>query len=83
MDYPIGENEVLRVAALRALKIVGTPPTAAFDSIAQLAAETFGCPIAFVSLLDDNEQWFKAECGLNKPIHVAGHRLLQLHHPGH
>jgi diguanylate cyclase (GGDEF)-like protein len=66
MDYPIGENEVLRVAALHALEIVDTPPTAAFDSIAQLAAETFGCPIAFVSLLDDDEQWFKSECGLNR-----------------
>jgi diguanylate cyclase (GGDEF)-like protein len=64
MDYPIGENEVSRVAALRALQIVGTPPTAAFDAIAQLAAETFGCPIAFISLLEENEQWFKAECGL-------------------
>ena len=64
MDYPIGENEVLRVGALRALEIVGTPPTAAFDAIAQLAAETFACPIAFISLLDENEQWFKAECGL-------------------
>ena len=31
MDYPIGENEVLRVAALRALEIVDTPPTVAFD----------------------------------------------------
>jgi diguanylate cyclase (GGDEF)-like protein len=64
MDYPIGENEASRIAALRALGIVGTPPTAAFDAIAQLAAETFGCPIAFISLLDENEQWFKAECGL-------------------
>ena len=64
MDYPIGENEISRVAALRALEIVGTPATAPFDAIAQLAAETFGCPIAFVSLLDENEQWFKAECGL-------------------
>ena len=66
MDYPIGENEVLRVAALRALEIVGTPPTAAFDAIAQLAAEVFACPIAFVSLLDEKEQWFKAACGLNQ-----------------
>ena len=64
MDYPICENEVLRVGALRALEIVGTPPTAAFDAIAQLAAEAFACPIAFISLLDENEQWFKAECGL-------------------
>ena len=28
--------------------------------------KTFACPIAFVSLLDENEQWFKAACGLNK-----------------
>lgn len=64
MSYPIVEDESLRLAALRALGIVGTSRTGVFDAIAKLAAHTLACPIAFISLLDKDQQWFKAECGL-------------------
>jgi diguanylate cyclase (GGDEF)-like protein len=64
MDYPVVDDEVLRLDALRALEIVGAPRTAAFEAIAKLVADTFDCPIGFVSLLDKDRQWFKAEYGL-------------------
>ena len=44
---------------------LSTPPrTAAFAAIANLAADTLACPIAFISLLEQDRQWFKAEWGL-------------------
>jgi diguanylate cyclase (GGDEF)-like protein len=64
MTYPVVDDEEVRLEALRALAIVDTPRTAAFDAIAELAADVFSCPIAFISLLDKDRQWFKAECGL-------------------
>ena len=64
MTYPVVDDEPLRLDALRALAIVDTPRTAAFDTIAELVADVFACPIAFVSLLEKDRQWFKAECGL-------------------
>jgi len=67
MPYPVVEDEILRLAALSALEIVGTPRTTSFDAIVQLAADAFECPIAFISLLDKDEQWFKAECGFGAP----------------
>ena len=64
MRYPVIDEEALRLAALRALEIIGTPRTTAFDAIVKLAADSFACPIAFISLLDKDQLWFKAECGL-------------------
>jgi hypothetical protein len=64
MTYPLVEDEAMRLEAVRALQIVDTPRTTAFDTIATLAADLFACPIAFISLVDKDRQWFKAECGL-------------------
>ncbi len=58
--YPIVADEEARLEALRALKIVGTRKSAGFDALAKLAADMFACPIAFISILDKDEQWFKA-----------------------
>jgi diguanylate cyclase (GGDEF)-like protein len=64
MSFPVNDDEAARTSALRALEIVGTPGSAAFDAIVKLAADIFACPMAFISLLDKDQQWFKAECGL-------------------
>jgi diguanylate cyclase (GGDEF)-like protein/PAS domain S-box-containing protein len=64
MQYPVVPDEELRLAALHALEIIGTPRTPSFDAIARLVADVFDCPISFVSVLDRDVQWFKAECGL-------------------
>lgn len=61
---PLPPNEVARLAALRRAKILDTPPSPAFDDIAKVAAFICGTPIALVSLLDEDRQWFKARIGL-------------------
>lgn len=62
---PIPANESERMQALRELLILDTPPEERFDRIVQFAAEEFGVPIALISLIDSDRQWFKARFGLN------------------
>jgi diguanylate cyclase (GGDEF)-like protein/PAS domain S-box-containing protein len=58
------DSEGARLDALAHYRIAGTPPEARFDSIAQLATNLFDTPIALVSLIDRDRQWFKANVGL-------------------
>ena len=53
-----------RVAALRAMAVLDTPPEAGFDAIARLAAMVCATPVAVVSLIDGKRLWFKAVHGL-------------------
>lgn len=64
---PPRQNESRRLAALHRLQLLDTPPNPAFDRITQLAQSLFEVPIALISLLDEDRQWFKAKCGLNVP----------------
>ena len=57
-------DEAERLAALRRYRILDTSPEETFDRIARLAAQIMGTPIALVSLVDDDRQWFKARYGL-------------------
>jgi signal transduction histidine kinase len=58
-------DEPDRLAALYGLGILDTPPEERFDRITRLARRVFGTPIALVSLVDRNRQWFKSCLGLN------------------
>jgi phosphoribosyl 1,2-cyclic phosphodiesterase/CheY-like chemotaxis protein len=58
-------DEERRLASLRALRILDTDPDERFDRITRLASALFNAPIALVSLVDENRQWFKACYGLN------------------
>ncbi|ATS24067.2 PAS domain S-box protein [Xanthomonas phaseoli pv. phaseoli] len=60
---PIPANDAQRVDAVRRLEVLDTEAEAEFDDIAWLAAHVTGAPMALVSLLDANRQWFKARCG--------------------
>src|SRR3954466_1852134 len=57
--------EAKRLAALRRYKILDTNEDAAFDRITELAARIFQAPIAVVSFVDRDRQWFKSHFGLN------------------
>ena len=57
-------DEPARLAALTALGVLDTPPDAEIDVITRLAADRFGTPIALVSLVDGERQWFKSRYGL-------------------
>ena len=46
-SVPISDDDALRVSALRALEIIGTPGSSSFDAVVKLAADIFACPIAF------------------------------------
>lgn len=62
---PYPQNESARLETLRALNVLDTANEAAFDDIARLAAHVMGTPIALVSFVDAERQWFKARFGLN------------------
>lgn len=54
------EDEVARLAALHRYQILDTPPEPEFDEIVQLTALICGVPIAAISFIDLDRQWFKA-----------------------
>ena len=58
-------DEAARVAKLHQLAILDTPPEERFDRITRIAAATFDVPIALISLVDRDRQWFKSCVGLN------------------
>jgi anti-sigma regulatory factor (Ser/Thr protein kinase) len=58
-------TEAGRLAALRRYRILDTEPERAFDDLAQLAAHLCGTPIALITLVDADRQWFKARVGLS------------------
>jgi len=60
---PPDENERLR--ALHASGLLDTPPEPAFDDLARIASQLCGTPIALVSLVDEDRQWFKSRIGLD------------------
>jgi phosphoserine phosphatase RsbU/P len=63
---PIPSDEAERLADLRALKILDTPPEERFDRIARLATRVYDVPIAYIALVDSDRQWFKSKCGLHE-----------------
>ena len=63
--YPIPSCEQARLAALYGYEVLDSPQEAAFDRIVSMAARLFGTPMAMVSLVDADRQWFKAKCGLD------------------
>lgn len=59
------DNEGERIIALERYGIMDTPSDAVFDCITQAAANACGTPVALISLLDANRQWFKSCIGLD------------------
>ena len=59
------DNEGERIIALERYGIMDTPPDAVFDCITQATANACGTPVALISLLDANRQWFKSCIGLD------------------
>ena len=63
-DLLLNEQETRRLEDLYALDVLDTPPEERFDRITRLAKSIFGTPVALVSLLDRERQWFKSNQGL-------------------
>lgn len=64
MPYQTPANETERLGAVRALNLLDTAPEIAYDDIGELAAQICQCPVAYVSLMDDDRLWLKAKYGL-------------------
>jgi hypothetical protein len=67
MSHPIHENEAERLGTLRGYEILDTRPEERFDDLTRLAALICGTPIALVSLVDEDRQWFKSKVGFETP----------------
>jgi len=77
---PDGERE--RVQALHDAGILDTPPEADFDALTRIAAVICGTPIALVSLLDAEREWFKSRVGVEtvqvpRAESLAAHAILE------
>lgn len=77
----VPDNERLRLDALRCLAVLDSPAEERFDRITRMARNMFDVPIALVSLVDENRQWFKSCCGLPvletpRDISFCGHAIL-------
>ncbi|HSB95300.1 MAG TPA: PAS domain S-box protein [Spongiibacteraceae bacterium] len=60
---PVHEEQ--RITLLKALKLLDSPPEEIFDRITRLAAQVLQVPIAVISLIDRDRQWFKSRVGLD------------------
>src|SRR5262245_66257562 len=60
---PLPTDEDRRIASLHELKILDTDPEERFDRITRLASALFDVPMAFISLIDKDRQWFKSCVG--------------------
>ncbi|SCA56138.1 putative Two-component hybrid protein, sensory box hisitidine kinase/adenylate cyclase [Candidatus Terasakiella magnetica] len=64
MKYPVPENEAKRNEAVRAYRVMDSPPEIFFDEIGNLAAQICECPVSYVSFIEDDRFWFKSKYGL-------------------
>ncbi|RZA36255.1 MAG: EAL domain-containing protein [Lysobacteraceae bacterium] len=82
MERPrIPLDEAQRLAALHATRLLGSAPEESFDRVTRTAARLLGVPIALVSLVDKDRQWFKSRTGLEvcetpREISFCGHAIL-------
>lgn len=61
------KNEAARIAALQKYAILDTEPEQAFDDLVLLASFICSTPIAMISLVDEDRQWFKSKMGISIP----------------
>ena len=77
----IPSNENKRLDSLNSLNVLDTPAEERFDRLTRLAKKMFNVPIALVSIVDENRQWFKSCFGLPvletpRNISFCGHTIL-------
>ncbi len=62
---PKPENEIERISSLYEYGILDSMPEKEYDDITRIAANICGMPIAIISLIDNDRQWFKSKVGID------------------
>jgi len=82
ISAPAPPDEALRLGSLYQLKILDTAPEPELDDLTSLVAFICGTPMAVVSLVDEDRQWFKSRFGIQeietpRNISFCQHAILQ------
>lgn len=80
LPAPTPENELQRLASLLRLKLLGCAPEAAFDALTRCLAWSLRVPVALISLVDANRQWFMCRVGIDatetpREVSFCGHAI--------
>jgi GAF domain-containing protein len=75
-------NETARLAALNRYAILDSEPEQSFDDLVILAAHICNTPMAMLSLVDENRQWFKSKFGVqvretSRDTSICAHAIQQ------
>jgi len=81
ISAPEHPDELHRIAGLKRLGLLDTPPEERFDRITRMASLVLGVPIALVSFVDTDRQWFKSRVGVaaletSRDISFCAHAIL-------
>ena len=81
MKAPVPANEEARLKAVKASRVLYTAPERSYDQLTELAASICVAPIAILSLVDSDRQWFKSKLGLtfsetSRDIAFCAHTIL-------
>lgn len=82
MKAPLPKTEVKRIKVLWQYDVLDTPPEEEFDELADLARLICGAPVALISLVDEDRQWFKSKLGVNlketsRDVSMCAYAILQ------
>jgi len=82
MTAPVPKNEKQRLKVLWQYSVLDTMPEEIFDDLTELAARICEAPVALITLVDEDRQWFKAKVGISinetsRDISFCAHAITQ------